>query len=300
VDKYKKKEDMVGVYSRGPLKSFLWMAMTQTAPTLSGSSVTNPEPTPIITNELSFVYQYIPLVLEKGYTYFPSIFAAEGLCIKTKLTSSFKVKGAITDIKKFYERFSHAIYFRNWFPFTRVTFIAHDKQRSFFPYKWKYPKLTEDKRENLFEGAKKVMVEAKDDILYSSVKELESEALFDDDGAEAEQALLLLLTRLTQDEIKKLLASRGSFHPTGPLEPIYFALSRERFFKLVKDAVREEDINLPMEDLGYDEDFGNAVIPTTDIEPTQDFEDFFTTGAIRIEVTAKPATTPVSPTIDKK
>lgn len=288
------KPKMVGVYTKGPLKSFLWMAMTQQAPTLSGASVTNPDPTPIVTNEISFVYQYIPLVLEKGYTYFPSIFAAEGLCIKTKLTSQLDIEGAVTDIKKFYERLSHAIYFRNWFPFTRVTYIAHDKHRSFFNYAWKYPKLTQEKREDLFAGAKEVAVEAKkDNVLYSSVQELESEAIEDDDGAEAEQALLTILGSMDQKTIMKIYASRSNFRPGATLEGIYFSLDKTRFFELIRQAIVEEMGNVQEVDPDSVQDQFVEQVASQDIEGGEFTDKFFDDESMRVEVIARTSTVTV-------
>jgi len=126
------KKEKVGVYSRGSLKSFLWMSANQTTPTLAKSTVTMPDPIPIVTNAIAFVYEFIPLQLDPHYSYIPSIFAAEGLCIKFKMPSNKKLKGTVSDRDALYQRFSTAVYFRNWFPFTRITFVSQDVYRDFF------------------------------------------------------------------------------------------------------------------------------------------------------------------------
>jgi len=159
-------KDPVGVYGRGTRKRMIWMAATQTSPVLDGKSIKFPDPV-IMPTEISFVYEYIPAVLDGRYNYIPSIKASEGLVIKTNMTSLKNIKkGAIT-VVKLLERFSLAVYYRNWFIFSRVTFVSRDIYRTYFSYKWVYPKQGKDSFEDLFAGATEAFSPSLDTNMYS-------------------------------------------------------------------------------------------------------------------------------------
>jgi len=139
--------DKLGLFSRGKQKCMIWEARVQNMPTLSTNSVTMPEPG-CVSEGQSYIYEYIPEIEEPGATYLPSIKAAEGLCIKTF------VKGAKgVSLNKLRARFSMAVYYRNWYIFTRLPFVSQDVFRDRFDKSWVCPPVVDMTMEDLFAGA---------------------------------------------------------------------------------------------------------------------------------------------------
>jgi hypothetical protein len=188
-----RKDHKKGVFGRGYMKNFVWMAQTQASPSLSGSSVAMPAPIPL-PEALSFVYEYIPDYFEKGCSYMPSIRAAEGFCIKSNI-KGLKFEEEIT-ADNLRGRFSQAVFFRNWFIFSRVTFVSQDRYRNFFLYPWTYPKIVSDKIEDLFSTAVESKVKVKPETKIFTVME-ESIAMSSDiDYKVAEKDLRSLLVEM--------------------------------------------------------------------------------------------------------
>jgi len=155
------KGEKVGVYSRGSLKSFIYRAITQEAPTLTKHSVTMPSAIPIYGTAPHFVMEYIPNVPEPSMAYLPSCRADQGLCIKTNIPTRMGVS-----LDSLRLRFSAAISYRNWFIFTRYTFVSQDIFRSWFNNSWVLPKIKEDLSEDFFKDGTAFSVLSLKDTVY--------------------------------------------------------------------------------------------------------------------------------------
>jgi hypothetical protein len=268
------KKELVGVYSRGKLKTFLWMAANQTSPTLAKSTVTMPDPISIVTNEIAFVYEFIPTQLDPAYSYLPSIFAAEGLCIKFKMPKTKTVKAVITDIDVLYARFSTAVYFRNWFPFTRLTYVSQDPCRDFFSHKWKYPKITTDKTEDLFAGAAVKEYKVRETILYSQIDECEADVIADNDQ-ELLDALEVYCDSQSDEKLNKLYKQReGEFIAPSDIAHVYLQMDREVFFQFIK-AHLGDDLTLSNHSDTSDDDEAPKPQEDGDDKGNDDDEDDF-------------------------
>jgi len=165
-----------GVWSFGSIPSFQWGYWKPIAPQVSNGSVKHspvliyPEGCPLFFN-----YCYIPQVADVNLTYFPSMNAADGLCI----ASNIKHREGVP-IDRLLIRFARAQIFRNWFPYTRLSYISQDPYAKWFPEKWLYPKKRDKGVEDLFAdseifSAQLVLTEAEKKI-YSSIGAVEFEA----------------------------------------------------------------------------------------------------------------------------
>jgi hypothetical protein len=278
---------LTGVFSRGKLKTFIWMSANQTSPTLAKSTVTMPDPISIVTNMIAFVYEFIPLALDPGYSYLPSIFAAEGLCIKFKIPSNKSIEGTITDIEEFYMRFSTAVYFRNWFPFTRITYVSQDKYRDWFAYTWKYPKLTEDKTEDLFAGSIVEIHAVKETLIYSQIDE--SEAIIIEDQTRTLCAeLKSFLNTYESSTVRKLYKSRRDFVCPTELGTWYTQLSLDTFFGVMQDYIGD----LSPDDYRSEEERPpeKPKVRENDGESSEDDDNMFA-GSFTTDIKAKPVST---------
>jgi len=154
-----KNDKIVDVYSRGKRKSLRYYALVQVNPTLSKHTTKQPEPIVIIGSELAMHITYLPDRVVPGTRLLPSCRAANGLCIVTNI--GLKQKVPVVSLQMLYERFSTALSYRNWFVFSRVTYVAADPYSSYFKHGWVYPKIKPEIKEDLYNFRAVVQVKTK-------------------------------------------------------------------------------------------------------------------------------------------
>jgi len=135
--------ETAGVWSAGKRKSFNWGFYSQATPMVKDGEPQIPPVIKFIGKEPSFNYCYLPLK-DGEYSFLPSIRACDGLCIVTN-TSVGTCKHL-----NLIRRFVKAQYYRNWFPYLRLTYCNQDSFRKMFKFSWMYPKRVEVKQEDFF------------------------------------------------------------------------------------------------------------------------------------------------------
>lgn len=168
-----KDQKRVGVYARGKRKSFKYSALVQVNPTLSKHGVTLPNAIILTTNELTVYVSYLPSKDPEDMRILPSCRAANGLCLLTNIgMKDDRIKRV--PLPALYQRFSSALAYRNWFVFSRVTFVAADPYQNFFTYGFTYPKIKPEVIEDLYDYSAHVEVQAKAlELRYYEVQESE-------------------------------------------------------------------------------------------------------------------------------
>jgi hypothetical protein len=135
----------VGVYEKGDLKTFVYYETRQHFPRVCSYGVNMPTPELIHAKDPTYVLEYIPNYNVQGSQYLPSCRASEGYCIKTNCP------GMGVDLVALRERFLKAIWYRNWYIYTRYTFVAHDSYQSWFDTAWYYPCVSEKLERDIYE-----------------------------------------------------------------------------------------------------------------------------------------------------
>jgi len=127
-----------GIYTTGSRMYFSFFRCNQSPPSVSSTGTAAPE-VRLITGTAPVVYEeYIPPAFDTNYMYLPSIMAESGMCYKTNAS----VKGV--DHRELLMRFSGAVYYRNFFVVSRLTFIAQDVYRNFFRKTWIIPRILKE------------------------------------------------------------------------------------------------------------------------------------------------------------
>jgi len=122
-------DEISGVFYEGKAKCLDWFGIVQRCPEIKGDKVDMPKEPQLYSSDY-FGYEYIPAQGRPDVKYLPSMKAATGLCICTKITSElFKYT-----IPQLIERFVMAVYARSAYIFTRVTFPHMDPMGEFFRF----------------------------------------------------------------------------------------------------------------------------------------------------------------------
>jgi hypothetical protein len=135
----------IGVYARGDLKTFVYYETRQVRPRLCRYGISMPTPEPIQSTQPTYVLEYIPNIETNGNRYLPSCRVSQGYCIKTNCLS----RGI--DLTVLRDRFLKAIWYRNWYIYTRYTFVAQDPFQSWFDTAWYYPCASEKLERDVFD-----------------------------------------------------------------------------------------------------------------------------------------------------
>jgi len=176
-----------GIYAFGHEKYFWWGTYTQESPKLQGKK---PEvPPPILVDpkqEWFFNYVYIPREPDSNLNYIPSVRASDGKCIATNV----QVQGV--KVGELLGRFARAQVFRNWFIYTRISFLGQDPLRDWFKISWIYPRRRETAGVDLFADGEviEVIVTDKDTEVYSSIEPVFAEPTMAENAHERIEEIL--------------------------------------------------------------------------------------------------------------
>jgi hypothetical protein len=241
-----KPDDPVGIYYKGSCKTMTWFNAVQKSPEIKADNVVFPEPAQLY-GANSFVYEYIPIQSSPGFNYLPSMKAAQGLCIKTNV-STVRFKCSIPEL---IERFFMATVARTQYIFTRITFPMCDPMAGFFKYSLVLARTKEGVAELVtFEE----LVKQSSTLKFNSAQKVKWE------GGQITSSYLIAAPQDTPIDRKSLIA-RGSSQDMGGINDrfkkrVNFLLTNNKAFK-VKDLFFSIASNLEVSDMELQECVSN-------------------------------------------